>query len=72
MTHFHEGQEVEVEDIRFSYHEWRNAKIVGLVYHVQFPDGTRAVLDSKRIRAVRPAHNDHFTSDYECVDGNSE
>ena len=61
MTQFHEGQEVEVRGVyRDPY--WRSGKIVSHEaylhgahepdrYFIEFPDGTRAVLDAHHIRA---------------------
>jgi hypothetical protein len=67
MTQFHEGQEVEVRTAQREaspaapyggIRNWCSAKIVhktpsGL-YHVQFPDNSRAVFDAEHIRARPP------------------
>jgi hypothetical protein len=64
MTHYHEGQEVEVRALTdFSVpggaRVWRKAKIIthatqgheaGWRYHVEFQDGTRAAFAADYIR----------------------
>jgi hypothetical protein len=70
MTQFHEGQEVEVmrdgwSDGSLKTHgrQWCKATIVSFngsdiwapdEWHVEFPDGTRAVFDTDQIKEIAP------------------
>lgn len=82
MTKFHAGQEVEVTDSRYplSTFSWLKAKIAysfeceecGMLWKVQFPDGTHGTFVETHIRAIKPNWSDNFPSDYECADGSFE
>jgi hypothetical protein len=59
MTHYHEGQEVEVAMVEMigvlGGLRWRKAKIIKAAcqqdkWLVEFPDGTRAIYDVDHIR----------------------